>query len=135
MSDAATTADAGVVVYQTTIIAVGDQVAAFVDAGILILFAAGAPAELHDISVLHDVEIQVSGPQAVDTVQIGDTAFPVLAAGHVVEENLLNLGHVAFKADGRGEAKLPGDVCVPTGSIVLPQVGQQLRIRRQVKAD
>jgi PTS system glucitol/sorbitol-specific IIA component len=122
--------DAGVVVYQTTITAVGAQVPAFVDAGILILFAAGSPAELHDISVLHEAEIRDSGPQAGDVVQIGDSEFPVLAAGHVVEENLLNLGHVDFKSDGRTEAKLPGDVCIPEGALVLPEVGQVMRVLR-----
>jgi PTS system glucitol/sorbitol-specific IIA component len=121
---------AGVVVYQTTITAVGAQVRAFVDAGILIFFAAESPAELHDISVLHTAEVQDSGPQAGDVVQIGDSEFRVLAVGPVVNDNLLNLGHVDFKSDGRTEAKLPGDVCIPEGTLVLPEVGQVMRVVR-----
>ena len=73
------------VVYQTTFVAVGDQVPGFVDAGILVFFAAGSPAELHDICVLHEAAIEVSGPRAGDTIRIGEIAFPVLACGHVVE--------------------------------------------------
>jgi PTS system glucitol/sorbitol-specific IIA component len=122
--------DAGVVVYQTTITAVGAQVPAFVEAGILILFGAEAPAELHDISVLHEADVRDSGPLPGDLVQYGDCEFPVLAAGPVVHDNLLNLGHVDFKSDGRAEAKLPGDVCVPEGALVLPEVGQVMRVVR-----
>ena len=118
------------VVYQTTFVAVGDQVPGFVDAGILVFFAAGSPAELHDICVLHEAAIEVSGPRAGDTIRIGEIAFPVLACGHVVEANLMDLGHVNLKADGRTEAGLPGDVCVPVGSLVVPEVGQTMRILR-----
>ena len=133
MSSRATT-DAGVIVYQSTIIAVGNEVRGFVDAGILIFFGADAPSELHDISVLHRPDIELSGPRAGDTVELGDSVFPVLATGHVVEENLLNLGHVDLKADGRTEAALPGDVCIPTGSLVVPEIGQGLRIIRPARA-
>ncbi len=35
--------------------------------------------------------------------------------GPVVRDNLLNLGHLDLKADGRTEPKLPGDVCVRVG--------------------
>jgi PTS system glucitol/sorbitol-specific IIA component len=124
------TSDAGVVVYQTTITAVGAQVPAFLDHGMLILFGAEAPSELHDIAVLHVVETRDDGPATGDLVQIGDAEFPVLAVGGVVRENLLNLGHVDFKSDGRTEPKLPGDVCVPAGSLPTPEVGQVLRIVR-----
>jgi len=124
------TSDAGVVVYQTTITAVGAQVQAFLEHGMLILFAAEAPSELHDIAVLHVVDIRDDGPTVGDVVQIGDSEFPVLAVGGVVKENLLNLGHVDFKSDGRTEPKLPGDVCVPEGSLPTPEVGQVMRIVR-----
>lgn len=124
------TSGAGVVVYETTITAVGEQVPAFLEHGILILFAAESPEELHSISVLHSAYIQDSGPRTGDTVLIGDAEFPVLAAGHVVHDNLLNLGHLDFKSDGRTEPKLPGDVCVPKGALPTPEVGQVIRIVR-----
>jgi glucitol/sorbitol PTS system EIIA component len=118
------------VVYQTTVVAVGDQVPTFVDAGILVFFAAGSPIELHDICVLHEAAIEVSGPRPGDTIWIGEAALPVLASGQVAEANLIALGHVNLKADGRSEAGLPGDVCVPVGSLVVPEVGQRMRILR-----
>jgi len=122
--------EAVTVVYSTTITAVGEQVSAFLEHGILILFAADAPEELHSISVLHEADIRKTGPQPGDLVRIGDVEFPVLAVGPVVEDNLLNLGHVDFKADGRTDAKLPGDVCVPKDVLVMPAVGSTLSILR-----
>ncbi len=124
------TSGIGTVVYETTITAVGEQVPAFLEHGILILFSADSPEELHSISVLHTVGVKDSGPHAGDTVHIGETTFPVLAVGHVVEENLLNLGHLDFKSDGRTDPKLPGDVCVPPNTLPTPEVGQVLRILR-----
>ena len=50
--------------------------------------------------------------------------------GEVVRDNLLNLGHLDLKADGRTEPKLPGDVCVPKGDLPLPAAGQRFAITR-----
>lgn len=122
----------GEMVYQTTVTSIGEQVPAFVAAGILILFADTAPEELHAISVLHQVDAQESGPQPGDSIEIAGTTIPVLAVGHVVADNLLNLGHMDLKSDGRHQVKLPGDVCVPVGSLVEPKVGDTIRIRRRV---
>lgn len=129
MTGSATDQDFGVV-YQTTVTAIGEQVPAFVDAGILILFADTAPEELHTISVLHTVNVQESGPRPGDVIEVGGSQIPVLAVGDVVSDNLLSLGHMDLKSDGRDEPKLAGDVCVPTGTLVVPAVGQAIRILR-----
>jgi PTS system glucitol/sorbitol-specific IIA component len=119
------------VVYSSTFTAVGRQVAEFVEGhGILVLFASNAPAELHDFAALHDVEIATSGPRAGDVVEIDGRRIPVLAAGSVVEANLLNLGHLDLKANGAAEADMPGDVCVPTASLQVPRPGATFRILR-----
>jgi PTS system glucitol/sorbitol-specific IIA component len=117
-------------VYESTVTAVGSQVAAFLDHGIVIFFADGSPAELHDISVLHRATISEDGPRPGDTIHLGDTALEILAVGDVVRDNLLNLGHLDLKADGRTEAKLPGDVCVAKGDLALLATGDTFRITR-----
>jgi glucitol/sorbitol PTS system EIIA component len=119
-------------VYESAVTQVGGQVEAFLDHGLLIFFAAGAPQELHDISVLHQASIAGDGPRPGDTVHLGSTCLEVLAVGHVVRDNLINLGHLDLKADGRTEAKLPGDVCVRKGDIPLLAVGDAFRITRPV---
>lgn len=117
-------------VYESTVTAVGSQVSAFLEHGILIFFGDTSPAELHDISVLHRAVVADDGPRPGDTVHLGAATLEVLAVGDVVRDNLLNLGHLDLKADGLTEAKLPGDVCVPKGDIALLATGDSFRITR-----
>jgi PTS system glucitol/sorbitol-specific IIA component len=118
------------VVYESVVTAVGGQVEAFLDHGLLIFFGDQAPAELHDISVLHSAGVAEDGPHPGDVIDLGDVSLDVLAVGPVVRDNLLNLGHLDLKADGRTDAKLPGDVCVRVGDIPLLKAGDAFRIRR-----
>lgn len=117
-------------VYESVVTQVGGQVEAFLDHGLLIFFGAASPAELHDISVLHQPTVTSDGPAPGDTLWVGDLGLEVLAVGEVVRDNLINLGHLDLKADGRTEAKLPGDVCVRSGDLPLPGVGDSFRITR-----
>jgi PTS system glucitol/sorbitol-specific IIA component len=123
------------VLYESEVTQVGGQVEAFLGHGLLIFFGDGSPAELHDISVLHKATVAEDGPQAGDVIEVGETRLEVLAVGPVVRDNLLNLGHLDLKADGRTEAKLPGDVCVRTGDLPLLQVGDAFRITRPSSKD
>jgi PTS system glucitol/sorbitol-specific IIA component len=120
----------GELVYDSTVTQVGSQVEAFLGHGMLIFFKAGAPEELHDMSVLHEVTLSEDGPRPGDTITLGDTTLEVLAVGDVVRDNLLNLGHMDLKADGLTTAKLPGDVCVPKGALPLIASGDRVSISR-----
>ena len=86
------------------------------------------------MSVLHQATVAEDGPAPGDVIQVGDTELEVLAVGPVVRDNLLNLGHLDLKADGRTEANLPGDVCVRTGALPLLKVGDAFRISRRDRA-
>lgn len=119
------------VVYSSTVTAVGEQVATFVEGhGILVFFGSDAPVELHDFSALHDATVASAGPRAGDVVELGGTRIPVLAVGDVVEANLLNLGHIDLKANGAPEADMPGDVNLPVDTLVVPAAGDTFRILR-----
>ena len=118
------------VVYESSVTRVGDQVGAFLDHGILILFGDGSPSELHDISVLHAATVSQDGPRPGDVIEAGEARLEVLAVGDVVRDNLLNLGHLDLKADGRSTPALPGDVCVPEGRLPLLSAGDTFRIVR-----
>ena len=124
------TGNVDTVIYDSVVTQVGGQVEAFLDHGLLIFFKAGSPPELHDISVLHEATTADDGPQPGDTIHLGDTGMEILAVGAVVRDNLLNLGHLDLKADGRTEPKLPGDVCVRVGDIPLLAAGDTFRITR-----
>jgi PTS system glucitol/sorbitol-specific IIA component len=119
-----------VAVYESAVTQVGGQVEAFLGHGLLIFFGANSPAELHDISVLHRATVSDDGPRPGDTMHLGEVALEILAVGPVVRDNLLNLGHLDLKADGRTHAKLPGDVCVRTGELPLLAVGDPISITR-----
>ena len=117
-------------VYASTVTQVGNQVQAFLDHGILIFFGDNAPSDLHDMSVLHRVQVADDGPRPGDTINLGEASLEILAVGDVVRDNLLNLGHLDLKADGRTEAKLPGDVCVSPGRLPLLSPGEAFSITR-----
>lgn len=116
--------------FESTVTAVGAQVADFVDAGLLVLFGTQAPPELHDICVLHERTgtFLDPAPRAGDVIEIAGRAIEILAVGDAVEANFIELGHASIKADGRAEAALPGDICVPVGPLPVPAPGQVIRI-------
>ena len=114
--------------YETTVTAVGEQVAEFIDHGMLIWFAEGAPEELHFFSVLHRPTVTSGGVRPGDTVRIDDRAFRVTAVGDVANDNMVNLGHMALKANGETEPPLPGDSCLEKLPLPEPRPGTTLVI-------
>lgn len=120
------------VVYKTTVTAVGELVSDFREQGILVFFGDGAPAELHEFSILHKVEISQRAPEVGDVIRINSESFSeefkVLAVGSVASDNLLNLGHLDLKANGLNEAELPGDVNVEARPLPIIKVGDKLEV-------
>lgn len=114
--------------YDTVVTAVGSMVPEFVEAGVLVFFAEGAPEELHDFSILHRPTVTTGGLAPGDEVRLDDTVFSVLAVGSVANENLVQLGHLDLKASGETEPALPGDVCVQKGPLPDIRPGSRLTI-------
>ena len=114
--------------YATTVTAVGEQVAEFVDQGILIWFAEGAPEELHFFTVLHRPTVTTGGVRPGDLVRIDDRAFRVTAVGDVANDNMVSLGHMDLKANGDTEPPLPGDICLEKLPLPEPRPGTTLVI-------
>jgi PTS system glucitol/sorbitol-specific IIA component len=120
--------------YETTVTAVGEQVAEFVEQGLLIWFADGAPEELHFFSVLHRPTVTVGGVRPGDVVRIDDSEFRVTAVGEVANDNMVNLGHMDLKANGATEAPLPGDICLEELPLPEPRPGTELVIEGDAAA-
>lgn len=108
-----TSTRARIVRYSTTVTQVGGLVGDFSEKGMLIFFGENAPAELHDMSVLHRPDIAEGGLSVGDVLILDDHEFPVLAVGHVANDNLVNLGHIDLKFNGETTPPLGGDVCLP----------------------
>jgi PTS system glucitol/sorbitol-specific IIA component len=117
--------------YAATVTAVGEQVPEFIGQGLLIWFAEGAPEELHFFTVLHRPTVTTGGVRPGDLVRIDDKAFRVTAVGEVANDNMVNLGHIAMKANGASEAPLPGDLCLEELPLPEPRPGTMLVIERE----
>ena len=99
-------------IYLTEVTEIGPEVAEFLEAGLLILFEAGAPPELAEIAVLHE---PISGPRhdppaAGDVLAIGPREFRITSVGSKAWQNIQDLGHAVFKFSGSEEAELPGEI-------------------------
>lgn len=121
-------ATTGMLRYDTRVLAVGEQVEAFRGEGMLVLFAEGAPDELHEICALHRPAGEPAGAVAAgDVIDIDGHELVVTAVGDRANENLAQLGHVSLKANGLDTAPLPGDICV-TGELPAVAPGSVVRI-------
>lgn len=120
--------------YQTRIVAIGDQVEAFLKEQILVLFQAGAPEELASFSILHEPTITTGDVAVGDTLVLGSESYRVRAVGSVANQNLVGLGHLVVKCNDRDEAELPGDVCVDAKPLVALAVGDEIRIEGEGRA-
>jgi glucitol/sorbitol PTS system EIIA component len=122
-------------IYLTEVTEIGPEVAEFLEAGLLILFQAGAPPELAEIAVLHE---PISGPRegppkAGDVLIIGSREFHVTAIGSKAWQNIKDLGHAVFKFSGAREAELPGEIHLEErgaddlGEIIRPGVRVEIK--------
>lgn len=103
----------GDVLYDTVLGELGPEVGEFLEEGLLILFADGAPPELREVSVGHaPSEAAETAPAAGDVLAIEDTEFTVTAVGPKAWQTMHELGHATFKFNGETETELPGEICV-----------------------
>lgn len=99
--------------YATTVNAVGSEVPELMEAGVLILFGAGAPPELAEISVVHAVdEVAAQAPKPGDAIVIGAHRLSVTAIGESAWGKLVELGHVALTFNAAATPDKPGEICV-----------------------
>jgi PTS system glucitol/sorbitol-specific IIA component len=114
--------------YESTVLSIGPMVEQFLELKMLIIFGEGAPAELHDICVIHRPATRTGGVRPGDRVVLDEESFEVLAVGDVADQNLRALGHVSFKANGLHTAPLPGDICLEDVDLPLLKTGSRIQI-------
>lgn len=98
---------------RTVITEVGPDVADLVAGGVLILFAAGAPPELAEVSVLHDVLAPTAeqGPTAGAQLRIGALNTVLTAVGGLAWAKVREMGHVVVNFNGLDTPERPGELC------------------------
>jgi glucitol/sorbitol PTS system EIIA component len=109
---------------KTKITEIGSVVPEFKEENLLILFGAGAPPELKDISVIH--EMQQQPDQALvegGTLEIGNNVYKIEKVGDIANKNLEELGHLSiYFTDDTSVELLPGAILVTPG--VYPSFAQ-----------
>ncbi len=99
--------------YATAVHEVGAEAPDLIAGGVLILFAAGAPPELAEVSVLHTGAGEAGeAPAAGDILRIGARDFRITAVGDTAWAKVREIGHVVFSFTGADAADRPGEICV-----------------------
>ncbi len=98
---------------RTVITEVGPDVADLVAGGVLILFAAGAPPELAEVSVLHAVEGEAAARQPTPgaELRIGPLTTTLTGVGALAWAKVRQLGHVVVNFNGLDIPERPGELC------------------------
>lgn len=100
-------------IYLTEVTELGPEVAEFLEANLMILFAEGAPPELAEISVNHrPSEKRETPPSPGDVLVIEDHELRITAIGEKAWPNVLQLRHAVFKFNGASEVELPGEIYI-----------------------
>ena len=126
--------------YRGVIQEIGPMVEEFLPHGILIFFGANAPAELREVSLVHD------GTHLHTNLAVGDLLqfipasstdestthppmrFRLTAVGEMANANLAQLGHLVVHFDAASTANLPGTISVEPSLEHLPFVGTTFEI-------
>lgn len=115
--------------YQTVIKEIGPIALDFLNEKMVIFFKEGAPAELAEISLIHNPADTFEEIKVEDVFLIGKESYKITAVGEVANINLKKMGHFSLKFDGRTQAQLPGNIHVEAKKCPDFSVGTQVIIK------
>lgn len=114
--------------YSVKITGIGEMALDFLTENLLIIFNNNAPAELAEISVLHEIG-QLNGEVVEgDKITIGKEEYIVTAVGSEANHTLRTMGHVSFRFDGDSSPMLPGAIHLKGENNPSILVGQHITI-------
>ncbi len=118
-----------VCVYESKVVSVGREAMEFLATHLLVLFGTGVPAELAEISIVHQPTKINDAPilEANSTMLIGDSQFILEEVGSVAEENFRSLGHLVLTETA--DPILPGQVRVRGDWEILTTVSDGTTIK------
>jgi PTS system glucitol/sorbitol-specific IIA component len=98
---------------RSVITKVGPEVPDLLAGGVLILFADGAPEELAEVSVLHQVaeEPAIAGPEPGAELCIGNLSVILTGVGDHAWAKVRDIGHVVVNFNGLDIPERPGELC------------------------
>lgn len=116
------------VIFQTEIIELGEQVDAFFEEGMFVLFGENVPDALKDFCYFIDTKDVDGTIKPGNRLVIDDNEFLITAVGDIAQPNLEALGHLTVVFSGAKEAGLPGSICVEAKPMPKLQAGSKLSI-------
>lgn len=117
-------------IYYTEVTELGEMVTEFYEEKIIILFKQGAPAELQEFCVSHEINQLKEDIQPNDTLKVNDHEFKITGVGSAVNKNLTSLGHITLKFDGSTEPDLPGTLSLEEVDVPDINKGDVLEVIR-----
>ena len=100
------------VIFQTEVIDLGEQVDAFFEEGMFVLFGENVPDTLKDFCYFINTKYVDGTIRQGDRLVIDGSEFLITAVGDIAQSNLEALGHLTVVFSGAKEAGLPGSICV-----------------------
>ena len=100
------------VIFQTEVIDLGEQVDAFFEEGMFVLFGENVPDTLKDFCYFINTKDVDGTIRQGDRLVIDGSEFLITAVGYIAQSNLEALGHLTVVFSGAKEAGLPGSICV-----------------------
>ena len=100
------------VIFQTEVIDLGEQVDAFFEEGMFVLFGENVPDTLKDFCYFINTKDVDGTIRQGDRLVIDGSEFLITAVGDIDQSNLEALGHLTVVFSGAKEAGLPGSICV-----------------------
>ncbi|MDD3183735.1 MAG: PTS glucitol/sorbitol transporter subunit IIA [Anaerostipes sp.] len=118
-------------IFQTKVNELGDQVEAFFDEGMFVLFGENVPDTLKDFCHFIDVNPIVGEIVPGDSLDIDGSIYKITAVGNIAQSNLETLGHLTVVFSGASEAGLPGSICVEAKPMPRLSEGSQISILKE----
>ena len=107
------------ILFRSVITEIGPEVPDLLEGGVLILFAAGAPAELAEVSVQHRIVEQprLAAPEPGSDIQIGDVTTTITGVGEQAWAKVRDIGHVVINFNGLDTPERPGEICASQANL------------------
>lgn len=98
--------------YESKIVEIGEEVAAFTEENMLVIFNDTVPPDLKTIGVIHEKTQLLDQVEVGDILEISGSRYEITSVGHKVNDTLQDIGHCTIAFNGEAEADLPGTMCV-----------------------
>lgn len=117
-------------VYESVVLEIGEDVEAFLEENLVVLFNESVPADLKSVAIVHEDKDMNGIVEADDYFILGDVSYKVLAVGDKANETLKELGHCTIKFGTPSEDDLPGMIIVEDKEIPELAVGMPVKFQK-----